>query len=294
MSTRCNTPYQDKDGIKFPCGKCFGCRRRRVSGWSFRLMKEAERSSSAFFLTLTYDEQNVPLTENGFMTLEPGHITAFMKALRKKQKPGVSLKYYAVGEYGSQYSRPHYHILLFNAELGTLVQPKVAYQMILGNIPIDGKYHAICDSWNKGFVSVGQLTPASVGYTLEYISKGRIVPAHNRDDRAQEFSRMSKGIGSNYVNDDTYYHHKRDKLNNMFITLKDGVKIAMPRYIKDKIYTPQDKEEINNHLSQKAWQERVEKSMDELEQEQRILNYERSKNNKDTRRGRGGAERAKF
>jgi len=68
MSSRCITPFYKKEKFKgenipFPCGKCPPCKKRRTSGWSFRLMKEEERSKSALFVTLTYDTEYVPITK---------------------------------------------------------------------------------------------------------------------------------------------------------------------------------------------------------------------------------------
>jgi len=42
--------------------------------------------------------------------------------------------------------------------------------------------------------------------------------------------------------------HKNDLVNRMYVPMKDGKKIAMPRYYKDKIYSETQKLLINNHL----------------------------------------------
>lgn len=282
MSSRCNNPYKQKDGVAFPCGKCHSCLKRRVSGWSFRLMTECKRSKSAYFVTLTYDEQNVPITNNGFMSLVRRDVQLWMKKLRKVNKE--KLKYYLCGEYGEKFGRPHYHVILFNADLETLVGKKVARGMQQKLIPMDGKYHAMCDSWNNGYVTVGKVNVKSVGYTLEYIHKGRVVPAHQRDDRTKEFSLMSKGMGDNYVNDRTKAWHMADMKDSMYLTIEDGKKIAMPRYIKDKIYTPDQKAEINAHLSAQYVEKYHAQTYEEFEQEQRILENERRKNSTETRK----------
>ena len=122
MSTRCITPFYKKleivNGVTtgyvpFPCGKCPPCLRRRVSGWSFRLVKQGEQACSALFVTLTYDDEKVPKTASGLMTLQKSDLQKFFKRLRKKTHEKIS--YYAVGEYGDKTQRPHYHIILFNA-----------------------------------------------------------------------------------------------------------------------------------------------------------------------------------
>jgi len=52
------------------------------------------------------------------MTLKKTDIQKFFKRLRKCHgKKHKSIKYYAVGEYGGQTLRPHYHIVIFNADI---------------------------------------------------------------------------------------------------------------------------------------------------------------------------------
>lgn len=213
----CLTPFFVKqntpDEIPVPCGKCPNCAKRRVSAWSFRLMQQAKTAINAHFITLTYDTSKVPITRNGFMEIRKRDVQLFFKRLRKLQGKTVAIKYYAVGEYGGQTKRPHYHIILYNAKL-ELIQP----------------------AWNLGNVHYGQLTEASVGYTLKYISKPRTIPMHRNDDRTPEFSLMSKGLGADYLTPQMVSYHKADLENRMYCTLLDGKKVSMPRYYKDKIY----------------------------------------------------------
>lgn len=214
--------------IPVPCGKCPKCLGRRTSGWSFRLMQEDKRSSTSMFVTLTYDTDHVPITQNGFMSLQKDHLQKFFKRLRKAHGEGhTTIKYYAVGEYGGKTSRPHYHIILFNAN-----------------------QDLICKAWGMGDIHYGHVNGATVGYTLKYVMKPRNIPAHRNDDRLREFAVMSKGLGSNYflnedetVKDIVPWHHQ-DVQNRMYCTLDDGRKIAMPRYYKNKIYQDSQKKAI--------------------------------------------------
>lgn len=248
----CISPWK-KDGYTLPCGKCYECKQRRVSGWSFRLLKEAERSSSAFFLTLTYDNDHVPMSQNQFMTLVKRDLQLFFKKLRRTISTRFSvcpkgivydrrLKYYACGEYGGKTFRPHYHIILFNCPLETLIGRRMAEAANRGFILLDGKREFNHESWDKGHITIGQVTAASVGYTLKYVCKPGKVPIHKRDDRLKEFSLMSKKMGSNYLSEKMVRWHHNDITNRYYVPLFDGKKIAMPRYYKDKIFSsPQRK-----------------------------------------------------
>jgi len=219
-----------KDEIPVPCGKCPVCSARRVSGWSFRLIKEGERSSSSFFVTLTYDTDHVPITQKGYMSLSKEHLQKYFKRLRKLNDE--KLKYYAVGEYGGKTMRPHYHIILFNAKLETVLKAWA----------LDGKYF--------GDYHVGKVTEASIGYTMKYISKCKKVPIHKNDDRLPEFALMSKRMGENYLTDAMIKWHKADIGNRMYCNLKDGKKIAMPRYFKQKLKLDETEQEAIQYQAQ--------------------------------------------
>lgn len=154
-----------------PCGRCPECTQRRASGWSFRLMNELKRVSSAYFITLTYATTHVPITKKGFLSLRKKDVQLFIKRLRKLHpKSHDTIKYYAAGEYGGKTKRPHYHIILFNSKLELI-----------------GK------AWKMGDIHYGMdVNEASVGYTLKYISKPSRIPEHKNDDRLPEFALMSK------------------------------------------------------------------------------------------------------
>lgn len=213
-----------------PCGKCPYCFKRRVSNWSFRLIQEDKNSLSSLFITLTYDNKNIPLTMSNYMTLRKRDIQLFMKRLRKVNK--MKLKYYLCGEYGGKTMRPHYHIILFNADIKT-IQP----------------------AWNLGQVHYGKVSEASVGYTLKYISKETKIPVHKNDDRLKEFSLMSKGLGKNYLTDSMIRWHKEDLINRMYCNLNDGKKISMPRYYKDKMYNYEERGILKAHHTEKITKE---------------------------------------
>ncbi|MDE5972064.1 MAG: hypothetical protein K2G94_04895, partial [Muribaculaceae bacterium] len=108
--------------ISVPCGKCVACLQKRRMNWAFRLEKEKLNSSSALFITLTYDNAFLPLDKDGLAHVSKRDCQTFLKRLRrnveremlKLGKESPSLRYILSSEYGSQTLRPHYHLLLFN------------------------------------------------------------------------------------------------------------------------------------------------------------------------------------
>lgn len=182
-----------------PCGKCPQCLARRISGWSFRLMQEERYSDSAYFITLTYDTKNVPLTNSGYMELKKRDVQLFFKKLRKAHHTaghnGQPIKYYLCGEYGGKGYRPHYHAIIYNSLLELMLSPQQL--LLLKHTDFDGAQPLDCIQWDKGHITIGKVNHASVGYTLKYMCKEKRIPLHKNDDRQPEFSLMSKSWGLN-------------------------------------------------------------------------------------------------
>jgi len=215
----CDSPFILKDlGIPVPCGRCPPCKLRRVNQWVFRMMQEDMVSTSSHFVTLTYDTRYVPISKNGFMTLRKKDFQDYMKRLRKLC-PDVKLKYYAVGEYGSQNQRPHFHAIIFNC-------------------PDTEMFYSAWKTGNDyfGSVHVGTVSSDSIAYTVKYLDKQTFTRRFFRDDRTPEFSLMSKGLGKSYISKATGYH--RADISVMYVSKLDGHKVAMPRYYRQKIFTP--------------------------------------------------------
>lgn len=234
----CDSPITLKDFRIVPCSRCPTCRSRRVSAWSFRLMREDRVSTSSHFVTLTYDSkikdsdgQYLPSKSgNGFNTLSKRHIQLFFKRLRalpahRKRK----IKYYIAGEYGKKGRRPHYHAIIFGSS---------------------GNQSDYAKAWQMGNVVIGDVREASVGYTLKYISKGKTVPLHRNDDRLPEFSTMSQRLGAAYLTAAMIKWHRADPINRVYCTIAGGKKVSMPRYFKDRIFTEEDRRLIADHYQQ--------------------------------------------
>lgn len=190
---QCITPFYKKEAplLPLPCGKCPTCVARRVSGWSYRLVKEGELHSLSYFVTLTYSTSHVPITAKGYMSLRKRDIQLFLKRLRKiKYNAGDKspTKYYCAGEYGTHGARPHYHIILFGCQQQDII---TAWTDPETKTPI-------------GEIHFGKVEAASIGYSLKYISKATRVPEHKNDDRQPESSLMSKNLGQITLPPDQY------------------------------------------------------------------------------------------
>ncbi|WNK14807.1 MAG: replication initiator protein [Microvirus sp.] len=201
-------------------------------------MQEGKHSTSAHFLTLTYNTDSVPITKKGFMTLDKTEPQRYFKRLRKLN-PDSKIKYYVCGEYGGKTSRPHYHAIIFNANIETLEQAWALNNQSMGDIYI------------------GDVNGASIGYVLKYMCKepDNPIPRHQNDDRIPVFSHMSKGLGKSYLTDNMKSWHLNDLENRMYVPLEQGQIIPMPRYYKQKIYTDEQRQTIGRHFKQILYDE---------------------------------------
>lgn len=202
--------------IPVPCGKCPQCLQRRSQTWIFRLMEHDKISKQSHFVTLTYDPQKVNpdelITPKGYLTLNKRHFQLYMKRLRKSLK-NETISYYACGEYGSTYERPHFHAIIFNADISSIEK-----------------------AWPYGYVHIGKVSGDSIAYCTKYMHKGKIIPKHSNDDRIPEFQLFSQRLGASYLSPEIIQYHQND-ITRLYVTFHGGQKAALPRYYRDKIYT---------------------------------------------------------
>lgn len=227
------------DKMRIPCGKCLPCLQRKRNEWTFRLNTELKHSSTAFFITLTYSDENIPLSESGHYTLFKRDLSAFMKRLRVtvarhidnalNTPQNTKLRFFSVGEYGDQTHRPHYHLLLFN--LPGFDHRPISYKRLT---------NLLDKTWGKGFVSIGKVEPASIHYVTGY---SLVLQEYKDefDDRQKPFNLMSQGIGRQYMTEQKKEFHKKGMASYM---VHQGHKVQMPRYYKDRIFSESEKAEI--------------------------------------------------
>lgn len=204
-----------------PCGKCHKCLRDRQNAWVFRLQQEMKISSSAAFITLTYAEP--PQSFNGHQTLEPDHLKNFWKRLRKATNRKI--KYFAVGEYGTKFLRPHYHAIVYNLP-----------QSIIQNSD------KLTTHWKHGNTDIAPSNGATMRYTAGYIMQTKWQPTQDDDDRHPQFQRQSKNLGISYLTPQMVNYHITNKLPIITKSGKDILK--MPRYYKEKIFSKYERKQM--------------------------------------------------
>lgn len=107
------------------------------------------------FLTLTYDDACCPVS------LRKKDFQDWMKRFRHDVP---SVKYFACGEYGEQFGRPHYHVLIFGIDDDHPVFINVRHQCANGR-------RGYLDSWKFGLVHLGYVSEESCQYVAKYTLK---------------------------------------------------------------------------------------------------------------------------
>lgn len=211
--------------LELPCGQCIGCRLERSRQWAVRCMHEASLWECNHFVTLTYRDEECPVS------LRYRDFQLFMKRLRREQKARV--RFFMAGEYGETFGRPHYHACLFNCWL-----PDLEPVSVLGGVSRLYRSAVLDRIWSHGFTTVGSVTFESAAYVARYCLKkvtGQGAEAHYRitdietgevTGRVPEFTHMSlrPGIGALWVDrfmSDAYPHG---------MVVANGKEVRAPRY----------------------------------------------------------------
>lgn len=207
-----------------PCGKCHACRTNRRDDWYFRLLQERKDWKFAYFVTLTYADEFALFNTSGDVCLHKPHLQAYIR--RYRDNVG-DCRYYAVGEYGTDYMRGHYHIILF-----TNVKDNPFSRWSLSKL------------WDYGYVTVSVPNARRYRYTLKY----HLGSVHKPDNAPPPFTLMSRkpGLGSRYLRMNSETHIGNIDMSYVVV---DGKRHAMPRYYKDKLYTKEERLAISVKFS---------------------------------------------
>ena len=133
-------------------------------------MEYATHEGESAFVTLTYDNDSLPVTLDHVPTLRK---RSFLNWVRSSRRAG-GFRYYAVGEYGELSLRPHYHMAVF-------CEPGVRIGEIL-------------ERWRSGFVQSSPLNLERARYLAAYTAKKLTKADDERlePDQEPEFRTSSK------------------------------------------------------------------------------------------------------
>lgn len=219
--------------IEVPCGQCIGCRLERSRQWAMRCVHEASLYDDNCFITLTFNDDNLP--DDG--SLHKEDFQKFMKRLRKLIYP-QTVRYFHCGEYGEKFQRPHHHACLFNFDF----LDKELYT-IRNGIKLF-RSSTLETLWPFGFCTVGEVTFESAAYVARYCVKkvtGKKAGEHY-GERQPEYTTMSRrpGIGKGF-----YENFKSDIFPHDYVVVSSGrrnITCRPPRYYSNAFELEDEKE----------------------------------------------------
>lgn len=238
-----------------PCKHCWACQLKYSAEWATRLTWEAQRYEHKFYITLTYNEEHLPIYEqmkyidkDGDVTiyendgtwtgcLQPKDTKKFINTLRKfyERRGLTDIKYFYCGEYGEQ-GRPHYHMILLGAPLD--INQFYDFHVDPVHKKLHWKSKEIDKWWGKGFADVAEVEWNSCAYVARYCMKKINTENDTRyyaeQGKYKEFIRMSRrpGIGMRYYDENKEKIYKYDEVIQR--TIKGNVSSFKPPKAFDK------------------------------------------------------------
>lgn len=234
-----------REFVEIPCGKCLECRLAYARQWADRCMLEASLYDQNCFLTLTYDDINVPKCDgydnisgevNKYHTLRKEDLQLFIKRLRDhiSRKEDIKIRYFAAGEYGEQTCRPHYHLIIFGwipSDLKLLSMSNLGYALYTSPF--------INEIWPYGNNVVADCTWETCNYVARYQVKklnGTLTDEQRKTSGIEkEFVLMSRrpGIGLDWFTSHNISYAAFSE--NYLKGEKGSIRIGSNRYFDNKL-----------------------------------------------------------
>lgn len=251
------------------CGKCMECMKKKAREWQVRLLEEVRERKDGKFITFTFSNESIiEITKDihnktGYELdneIATKATRKFLERWRKKNKK--SLRHWFVTELGQNGTENiHIHGIVWtnksNAE--------------------------ITETWKYGHTWIGDyVNEETVNYIVKYMYKTDI---KHKEYKPKVLT--SAGIGSGYINrlDSKRNKYQAGKTKETYIN-RQGYKMALPIYYRNKLYTDQEKEKLwiekidegiryvdGNKVNVKNGNEKYFKLLDEARKKNKELGY---------------------
>lgn len=227
-------------GKIFPCGKCPACLSVRREELAQRLYIESLVSRCSYFVTLTYDDSELPFAEYDFNCFDKVGVQTFIRSLRDTYRDcGIKLRYFLTCEYGDLSNRSHYHLLLYLDSFLSLQQV----------------YEDVKRKWGKGNVYISSIGLGAAKYCAKYCLKDDGTDELPRGDPNKPFRLFSRRPGLGATPDCVRYYRDNWKLQEKYIRFDHGIVVdgeniidKIPRVIRNKF-----PKKVQDRLSRVGW-----------------------------------------
>ena len=254
-----------------PCQKCILCKDKKAVDWATRVTCECNyHANCPWWITLTYNDLSLP--DKGLMKRD---VQNFMKRLRERISRVVcsdlNLRFVAVGEYGGNTARAHYHAIIYG--LPPLSAKEILFHIENAwstrvsiskwrNLPDDFKFTRNDKNGKPlyyqrlGFAYVKPAHDSTPLYLAKYMFKPEINTPYGKNPNFYLASRKN-GIGYQYIVEFCKYHRQNPNVTKIdFINKHTGkmCHFTIPQYFKDYWFPtpskliPNDVKKAYDHL----------------------------------------------
>lgn len=246
--------------VTVSCGQCTGCRLERSRQWAVRCMHEASQHERNCFLTLTYNNENLPEDRS----VDVSEWQRFVKRARKRMGP---FRYFHCGEYGDITNRPHYHACLFGIDFR---HDRREWKTSRGNALY--RSESLEELWTLGHSVIGEVTFESAAYVARYVMK-KVTGANAEEHyggRKPEYTTMSRrpGLGKAWLE-----KFKEEVLVNDSVII-NRKEVRPPRFYDSQfeITDPELFKAVKTARVRKAIKYKDNNTADRLETRERFMN----------------------
>lgn len=213
--------------VPSPCGECMECRKKIARDWQIRLLEDIRHNKNGKFINLTFSNESILKISRkirgltGYNLDNEIAIQAMRKFLERwRGKHKKSVRHWFITELGhGDTEHLHLHGILWTDQ------------------PIE----EIQQKWKYGTVWQGEwVNEQTINYIIKYV--------HKKDKLHEHYKPIvltSAGIGRDYLKRQDVNKNKYKKgATKETYTNRQGYKIAMPTYWRNKIYSEEEREEL--------------------------------------------------
>lgn len=243
--------------LEVPCQKCLICRDRKAQQWATRVTCEGNyHVNCPWWITLTYNDVYCP--PEGLVKRD---LQNFFKRLRERVSrvvgEDIRLRFVAIGEYGGNTARPHYHAVVFGL-------PNLDPRQVLNLMEHAWstrisfkKFRSVMNIYEDRAKDLTFVTSDKNGKSMYYLRYGfcYVKPAHDNTPMYLAkymfkpeintpknctpnfcLSSRKNGIGYDYIQDYMDYHRMNPEVTTIkFLNVHTAklCEFGIPNYFKD-------------------------------------------------------------
>lgn len=231
--------------VPIGCGECMECRKQKSRDIQVRLLEDIRHNKHGVFIALTFSNEEYSKLhklckkesrlegydlDNEIATVA---VRRFTERWRKKFKK--TIRHWLITELGhGETEHIHMHGLVW-------MEPKLYIKESKDRTIKDQQKDILVDRWSYGDVWVGDyVNERTINYMTKYVTK---VDQEHKYYKPKIFA--SKGIGKEYTERaDAKRNKYRGKDTREYYTTRNGYKLALPIYWRNKIYTEDEREKL--------------------------------------------------